>query len=83
MLKHIAEKAVVEGNRMEQGTLFKITKVICGKTKTYHEDKLGNLLTFENDKKSSWVEHFSEVFNRQPPPDEPNISQPEHKRNQH
>lgn len=42
------------------------------------KDKLGNLQILENDQERRWVEHFSEVLDLPPHPEEPHISEPEH-----
>ena len=66
---------------MEQGTLYKITKDICGKNRAPSnipiKDKHGNVLTSESDQEKRWIQHFNEVLNRPPPPEEPDINEPE------
>ena len=49
----------------EQGTVYKITKVITGKCHT--TNKNGTLLTSEREQERRWTEHFREVLNRPPP----------------
>ncbi|XP_035829459.1 uncharacterized protein LOC101855698 [Aplysia californica] len=72
-----AEEAAAKG---EQGNVYKITRIICGK---YHggmsgpiKDKAGKLLTIEKEQEARWTEHFREVLNQPPPEDTPDIQEP-------
>ena len=62
----LAEKAEEAANKGEQGNLYKITKIICGKNTASSnipvKDKLGNLLTSEIEQEQRWTEHFSELL---------------------
>lgn len=72
----LIEEAEEAAKRGEQGTVYKITKQICGKnrkTQSVIRDKDGNALTNENKIRSRWHEHFSEVLNRDPPKEEAEI----------
>ena len=74
-LASLAEEAVA---RNEQGTVYKITKVIAGKCHTTNmlvKDKNGALLTSEGEQERRWMEHFREVLNRPPPSEVPNIQE--------
>ncbi len=77
----LANEAVEAGNKMEQSTLYRITKEICGKNRAAPnipvKDKQGNMLTSESDQEKRWTEHFGEVLNRPPPQQEPNIPEAE------
>ena len=62
----------------EQGTVYKITKVITGKYHTTNmpvKEKNGALLTSEGEQERRWTEHFREVLNRPPPSEVPNIQE--------
>ncbi|KAJ8381626.1 hypothetical protein SKAU_G00024040 [Synaphobranchus kaupii] len=65
-----AEKAAAYGNL---GTVYKITKRLCGKC-TYQttpvKDKNGNICTPEREQAARWVQHFQEVLNL-PEPEQP------------
>ena len=80
-INDLAEQAQEAANKGEQGELYKITKQICGKFVSSSsgpvKDKLGNLLTTENEIESRWTEHFQELLNRPIPEDIPEISEPE------
>ena len=77
----LATKAEEAANKGEQGNLYKITKVICGKNRPSPnlpiKDKQGKLITSENEMEERWTEHFKEILNRPPPIHEPEISEPE------
>ena len=50
--------------RNEQGTVYKVTKVITGKCHTTNvlvKDKNGILLTSEGEQQRRWTEHFREL----------------------
>ncbi|VDI45300.1 Hypothetical predicted protein [Mytilus galloprovincialis] len=62
-----AEKAV-ENDRSKE--LYNITKILTGERKRQHtgvKSKEGELKSERNDILNRWVEHFSEVLNRQDP----------------
>ncbi|XP_076109491.1 uncharacterized protein LOC143078515 [Mytilus galloprovincialis] len=75
----LAEKAEEAANKGEKGNLYKITKIICGKntasSNIHVKDKLGNLLTSENEQEQRWTEHFSELLNRPTPTELPIIAE--------
>lgn len=77
----LATRAEEAANKGEQGNLYKITKVICGKNRLSPnlpiKDKQGKLITSENEMEERWTEHFKEILNRPPPIHEPEISEPE------
>ena len=77
----LASKAEEAANKGEQGNLYKITKIICGKSKTSSnvpiKDKQGKLLTSEKEQEIRWTEHFKEILNRPPPLQEPEIQEPD------
>ena len=75
-MENLASLAEEAAARNEQGTEYKITKVITGKCHTTNmlvKDKNGALLTSEGEQESRWTEHLREVLNRPPPSEEPNI----------
>ena len=77
-MKNLASLAKEAAARNEQGTVFKITKVITGKCHTTNMpvmDKNGALLTSEGEQERRWTEHFREVLNRPPPSEVPNIQE--------
>lgn len=67
----LAIQAENAARRGEQGKVYKITKMVCGK---YHgtsdtpiKDSQGRLLTTKKKQEVCWAEHFKEILNRQPP----------------
>ncbi|XP_073670211.1 uncharacterized protein [Paramisgurnus dabryanus] len=78
----LASQAEEAASKGEQGKVYKITKVICGKycgTKDIPiTDKNGRLLTSETEIDARWAEHFSEVLNRPPPTSKADIKEAEH-----
>ena len=70
-LEDLANQAEYAAKKGEQGKVYKITKIICGKhhrtTESPIVDKKGRLLTTEAEQESRWAEHFNEVLIRTPP----------------
>lgn len=69
-----AEKAAAYGNL---GTVYKITKRLCGKCTnqtTHVRDKNGNICTSESEQAARWVQHFQEVLNFLEPEQPANIT---------
>ena len=70
-LEDLATQAEEAAQRGEQGQVYRITKIICGKFKGNMDvpikGKDGKLLTTETDQEKRWNEHFNEVLNRPPP----------------
>ncbi|XP_076101199.1 uncharacterized protein LOC143070989 [Mytilus galloprovincialis] len=67
MMAEDAEKAAENGRSKE---LYNITKILTGERKRQHtgvKSKEGELKSERNDILNRWVEHFSEVLNRQDP----------------
>lgn len=65
-----AEKAAAYGNL---GTVYKITKRLCGRCTnqtTHVMDKNGNICTSESEQAARWVQHFQEILNL-PEPEQP------------
>ena len=60
----LAIQAENAARRVEQGKVYKITKMVCGK---YHGTSQGRLLTTKKKQEVCWAEHFNEILNRQPP----------------
>jgi hypothetical protein len=80
-INDLASQAEDAAQRGEQGRVYKITKMVCGRyrggTDTPIMDKQGRLLTTEAEQDARWTEHFSEVLNRPPPPTEADIQEVE------
>ena len=77
-MENLAFLAEETAARNEQGTVYKITKVITGKCHTTNvlvEEKNGALLTSEGEQERRWTEHIREVLNRPPPSEVPNIQE--------
>ena len=77
-IENLASQAEEEAARNEQGTVYKITKIITGKchiTNVLVKDKNGILLTSEGEQQRRWTEHFRELLNRPPPTVVPNIQE--------
>ncbi|XP_012943583.1 uncharacterized protein LOC106013152 [Aplysia californica] len=64
-----AEEAAAKG---EQGNVYKITRIICGK---HHSGMSGKLLIIEKEQEARWTEHFRAVLNQPPPEDTPDIQE--------
>ena len=80
-INSLADQAEEAANKGEQGKVYKITRIVCGR---YHRsidtpitDKQGRTLTSEAEVKARWAEHFSEVLNRPPPTAKAEIQEPE------
>lgn len=66
----LAKEAEEAARRKEQGTVYKITRKLCGKSGPMNlpvKDKNGTLITSEAEQEKRWNEHFEEVLNRPPP----------------
>ena len=75
-IDNLAAEAERAAEHQEQGTIFRITKQICGGPYSNHtliRDNQGNMLTSDKEQKKRWVEHFEEVLNREDPLDLPDI----------
>ena len=69
-LEELASAAEEAASHNQQGTVYKITNLICGRKSrnTKHiKNKEGQLLTTEKEQEDRWTEHFSEILNRDPP----------------
>ena len=78
----LASQAEDAASKGEQGKVYKITKVVCGK---YHRpsdvpvrDRKGRFVTSETEIDTPWAEHFSEVLNRLPPTAEADVQEAQH-----
>ena len=70
-IENLASQAEEAAARNEQGTVYKVTKIITGKCHTTNvlvKDKNGILLTSEGEQQRRWTKHFRELLNRPPPP---------------
>ena len=70
-IENLASQAEEEAARNEQGTVYKIIKIITGKchiTNVLVKDKNGILLTSEGEQQRRWTKHFRELLDRPPPP---------------
>ena len=80
-IEDLARQAEEAAMRGEQGQVYKITKLVCGKyrgaTNAPITDKQGRLLTTEAEQEARWAEHFSEVLNRPPPATEADVQDPD------
>ena len=77
-MENLTSQAEEAAARNEQGTVYKITKIISGKCHTTNmlvKDKNGTLLTSEREQEIRWMEHFKEVLNRPPPTVVPSIQE--------
>ena len=77
-MENLASQEEEAAAHNEQGTVYKITKIIKGKCHTTNmlvKDKNGALLTSELEQELPWMEHFKEVLNRPPPTVVPNIQE--------
>ena len=69
-IENLASQAEEAAVCNEQGTVYKVTKIITGKchaTKVLVKDKNGILLTSEREQQRHWTEHFRELLNRPQP----------------
>ena len=67
-LDNIAMKVETAAKRGKLSTVYRLTKQLCRHTKasvSIVNDKEGNPLTTEEIQAKRWVEHFSEVMNRE------------------
>lgn len=80
-IDELASQAENAANRGEQGKVYKITKLVCGKYGGRKvapvKDLQGRLLTTERDQEARWEEHFKDVLNRPPPIVEADIQEAE------
>ena len=77
-IENLASQAEEAAARNEQGTVYKVTKIItskCHTTNVLVEVKSGILLTSEGEQQRRWTEHFRELLNRPPPTVVPNIQE--------
>ena len=76
-LEDMATQAEEAANKVDQATLYNITKQVCGQFKKNLDapikDKDGKLLISEETQYVRWAEYFSEILNRPPPETEPYI----------
>jgi hypothetical protein len=78
-IEDLAKQAEQAAAKREQSTLFRITKEICGQSKSSTvpiKDKAGRLLTTEKEQEARWKEHFEEVLNRSDPVSPAEIKDP-------
>ena len=70
-IDNIARQAEDAAQKKEQGQIYKLTKLVCGKyranTNVPIKDKDGKLLTTAKEQDTRWAEHFKEILNRPPP----------------
>ena len=67
-VENIAMKVETAVERVDMSTVYRQTKQLCRHTHAsvnIVNDKEGNLLTTEETQVKRWVEHFSEVLNRE------------------
>ena len=72
-IKTLASEAEEAAEKRDFGTVYKITKQLCGNNTNHSmpvKDKQGKVITTEREQAARWVQHFEEVFNR-PDPEEP------------
>ena len=77
-IENLASQAEEAAALNEQGTVYKVTKIItskCHTTNVLVEVKSGILLTSEGEQQRRWTEHFKELLNRPPPTVVPNIQE--------
>jgi len=69
-METLANQAEVATSKGEQGKVYKITEIVCGKyrgtTDTPITYEQGRLLTTEAEPEARWSKHFREVLNRPP-----------------
>lgn len=76
-VENLATEAEAAAQKQEQGTVYRITKQICGgqrRGKAPICSKQGALLTTEKEQEERWAEHFQEVLNKEVP-EEPAAAQ--------
>ena len=71
-LEDLAQQAEEAAKKGEQGNVYKITKMICGKIQANTftipvKNKDGKILTTEPEQEERWTQHFKELLNRPPP----------------
>lgn len=60
-IEHLASEAEKAAAYRNQGTVYRITKRLCGKCTnqtTHVMDKNGNICTSESEQAARWVQHF-------------------------
>ena len=65
-IENLASQVKEAAARNEQGTVYKVTKIITGKcraTNVLVKDKNGILFTSEGEQQRRWTEHFRELLN--------------------
>ena len=70
-LEELASAAEKAASLNQQGTVYKITNLLCGRkfrNIKHIKNKQGQLLTTEKEQEDRWTEHFREILNRDPPP---------------
>ena len=68
----IAKEAEEAANMQNMKTLYSLTKTICNdkpRQSTVVNDRNGNALTSNEDRRKRWKEHFMEILNREEPAD--------------
>ena len=66
----IVKEAEKAANKQHMKTLYYLTKTICHdkpRQSTVVNDRNGNALTSDEDKRKRWREHFMEILNREEP----------------
>jgi len=80
-IDELASQTENAANRGEQGNVYKITKLVCGKYGGRKvapvKDLQGRLLTTKSEQEARWAEHFKDVLNRPPPTVEADIQEAE------
>ena len=64
-----AKEAEEAANMQHMKTLYNLTKTICNDKSmesTVLNDRCGNALTSDEDRRERWREHFMEILNREP-----------------
>ena len=72
-IKNLASEAEEAAEKRDFGTVYKITKQLCGSNTNHSmpvKDMQEKMLTTEREQAARWVQHFEEVLN-QPDPEEP------------
>ncbi|KAL9986674.1 hypothetical protein ACROYT_G000848 [Oculina patagonica] len=67
-VENLETEAEAAAQNQEQGTVYRITKQICGGQRTGKApicSKQGALLTTEKEQEERWAEHFQEVLNKE------------------
>ena len=68
----IAKEAEEAASTQNMKTLYSLTKTICNdkpRQSTVVNDRNGNALTSNEDRRKRWKEHFMEILNREEPAD--------------